>query len=107
MSPKAAETRLAQSGKTMMFDVVSIKVGKEFLEPLVHDLMVYPSMLQFSQKDRSSLTSLVPEGLKDVCCKVPFDGITVPLIKLARPIVRGSLRTHVVACTKSEKDYME
>jgi hypothetical protein len=62
MSPKAAETRLAQSGKTMMFDVVSIKIGKEFLEPLVHDLMVCPSMLQFGQKDRSSLTSLVPEG---------------------------------------------
>ena len=83
----------------MVFDVVSVQVGKEFLEPFVHDLMVRPAMLKFCQQDGSSLDGLISERREHMRSQVVFDRLPVSLIQLTRPVVRRSLGAHIIAGT--------
>jgi hypothetical protein len=82
-----------------MLDVVTIEIGKELFEPLVHDFMVGPSVLEFCEENGASLSGLVLESGKHGGAEVVFNGFAVSLIEFPRPVVWRSLCTHVVACT--------
>jgi hypothetical protein len=65
-----------------MLDIVTVEVGEKLLEPLVHDLVVRPSVIELREKNSSSLAGLIPKSWKDVRSQVPFYSIPMPLIKL-------------------------
>lgn len=50
---------LLQRGQTVMLDVIPIQISEKFLEPLVHNLVIAPPMLELVEEDRSSLSCLV------------------------------------------------
>jgi hypothetical protein len=81
-----------------MLDVIAIEVGKELFEPLVHNLMVGPSVLEFGKDNGASLSGLGPESGKHSVAKIVFNGFPVSLIEFPRPIVGRTLCAHVVAC---------
>ena len=81
----------------MVFDIVSIEISEELFEPLVHDLMVLPSMFEFRQENRSALARFVSKRWENIFCQVSLNRLAVTLIKLARPVVRRALGAHIVA----------
>lgn len=97
MRPKASKTSLRKSGQAVMFDIVTIQICEELLQPFVHNLMVCPSMIELCKKNSSSLSSFVAQGWKNISGQVTFDCFSMSLIKLSRPVVRRTLRTHVIA----------
>lgn len=103
MSAEASETGLTQGWETMVFDIVAIKVGEKLLEPFVHNLMICPSMVEFRQEDCATLSRLVAQGRQHICCQIAFDGLSMTLIEFTRPVVRRSLRAHVIASSKGER----
>lgn len=71
-----------------MLDIVTIEVSEEFLQPLVHDLVVCPSMIELREEDGSSLSRFVAKSWKDIRRQVALDRVPVSLIEFARPVVR-------------------
>ena len=80
-----------------MFDVVSIEVGEELLEPLVHYFMVLPAVFEFRQENGPALSRFFAKRREYVGGQVSFDCLAVSLVKLAGPVVRRALCAHVVA----------
>mmetsp|Transcript_32370 Transcript_32370/g.65879 ORF Transcript_32370/g.65879 Transcript_32370/m.65879 type:complete len:93 (+) Transcript_32370:3170-3448(+) len=81
-----------------MLDIIPIEIRKELLEPLVHDLMIGPAMLELVEEDGPPLSGFVSEGGEDGVVEVLFDGFAVALVEVAGPVVGGALGAHVVAC---------
>ncbi len=95
---KIPQSRLAQRGKRMVLDVIPIEIGEEFFEPLVHDLVIFPTQLEFLQQNGSTLARLLLEGRKNGMAEVLFDRFAVTLIEFPTPIVRRTLCAHVITC---------
>ncbi len=71
-----------------MFHVISVKVGKEFLEPLVHNLVITPTVLDFVEENRPTLTRLFLEGGEDSVAEIGFNRFTMANVEIAGPVVR-------------------
>ena len=82
-----------------MLDIISVEICKELLEPLVHNLMIVPAMFEFVEEDGPPLSGFVSEGGEDGVAEILFDGFTVAVVQIARPVVGGALGAHVVACS--------
>ena len=83
-----------------MLDVIPIEVGEKLFEPLVHNLMIEPTVLEFVEEDGAPLAGFVAKGRKDGVAEVLFDGFAVALVEVAGPVVGRSLGAHVVACSE-------
>ena len=83
----------------MVFDIVSIEISEELFEPLVHDLMVLPSMFEFRQENSSALARFVSKRWENIFRQVSLNCLAVSLIQLTGPVVRRALCTHVIAGT--------
>ena len=88
MGSKTTESCLTESWKAMMLNVVTIEVCEEFLQPLIHDLMIGPSMIEFGKENGSPLPCFVSQRGKYICCQIVLDCLSVSLIQLSRPVVR-------------------
>mmetsp|Transcript_26225 Transcript_26225/g.61484 ORF Transcript_26225/g.61484 Transcript_26225/m.61484 type:complete len:354 (-) Transcript_26225:261-1322(-) len=95
---ETAQTGLGEGREAVVFDVVSIEIGEEFFEPLVHDLVILPSVLDFCQQNGSAGPHFVVEGREDVVLEVCLDGLAVSLVEFTGPIVGRALCAHIVAC---------
>lgn len=83
----------------MMLDIIPIEICEELLEPFVHNLVIGPTMFELVEEDGSPLSGFVSEGGEDGVAEVLFDGFTVALVQITRPVVGGALGAHVVACS--------
>ena len=77
------ESGLVEGGEAVMLDVVPVEVGEEFLEPLVHDLVVGPAVLQLGEEDGPALADLVLQGRTDGLDQVVLDGFPVTLVEIS------------------------
>ena len=88
----------------MVFHVVSIEVSEELFEPLVHDLMVLPSVFELRQEHGSALACFVTKCWQHIICQVSLNRLAMALIKFAGPVVRRALGAHVVASSAENKE---
>ena len=84
----------------MMLDVIPIQIGEELFEPLIHNLMVEPTMFEFVEEDGPALSGFVLKSGEDGVAQVLLDGFAVALVEVAGPVVGGALGAHVVACSR-------
>ena len=94
--PETTQSGLCQGWETVMFDIIPVQICEEFFQPFVHNLMIDPPMMQFGQEQ--GRTILIPQRRYNVGRQVPFNGFPMALVQFSRPIVRRSLRAHVVTC---------
>ena len=80
-----------------MPDVIPVEIGEELFEPIVHNLVIGPTVLEFVEEDGSPLAGLVLECGQDGLAEVVLDGFAVALVEVAGPVVGGELGAHVVA----------
>ncbi len=79
-----------------MLNIVPIEVDKELLQPLIHDLVIGPSNVQFCQENISALTCFLTQRREDPARQVMFDRFAVSLVEFSRPVIRRTLGAHVV-----------
>ena len=99
MTSEAAQPSFFQRGARMVFHVVTIQIREESLQPFVHDLVIFPSFLQFREENAPALARFGLEGGQGVLIQIVINRFTVALVQLTRPIVWRSLGTHIVACS--------
>jgi len=66
-----------------MFDIKSIEVVEELGHPLVHNLMIGPSELEFVEEDGSTLRCLGAEGGEDSVGQIVFNRFTMSLVEFS------------------------
>eukprot|EP00579_Thalassiosira_antarctica_P016153 CAMPEP_0201936518 /NCGR_PEP_ID=MMETSP0903-20130614/37654_1 /ASSEMBLY_ACC=CAM_ASM_000552 /TAXON_ID=420261 /ORGANISM="Thalassiosira antarctica, Strain CCMP982" /LENGTH=152 /DNA_ID=CAMNT_0048477225 /DNA_START=372 /DNA_END=829 /DNA_ORIENTATION=+ len=63
-----------QGGERMLLDIVSIKIAKDFPQPLIHSLMIGPAIPQFIEEGLPPLTGFVLEGGENGAVEILLDG---------------------------------
>jgi hypothetical protein len=82
----------------MMFHVVPVEVGEEFPEPIVHNMVIAPTIPDFNQKCRATLCRRVLNGEKDGIAEVRFNSFTMSNEESMGPVEeRSALGTHIIA----------
>ena len=71
-----------------MFHIIPVEVCENFLEPLVHNLVIAPTVLEFAEEYRPTLSRLVVKGGEDGVAEVGFDSFAVANIEISGPVVR-------------------
>ena len=71
----------------MLLDMVSIKIAKDFPQPLIHSLMIRPAMLQLIEEGLPPLTGFFLEGGENGTVEILLDGYSMALVELDTPVV--------------------
>ena len=76
-----------------IYKVCTYEISEELFQPVVHDLVVVPSLYKFGKK--KTIMGCV-ESWQDSFLKIVFNALSVAFVQSLRPIVRCSLCAHVV-----------